>query len=106
MASVTYSDMMVDVDDDYSQHEELEHLHAALMHDNDDTTHLIVGRNTFTNLQFVDFMTLAIKYDSIRCIKYLVEVKGLTVKGLGYLTGATSWNSVKAIEYLKAKDAD
>ena len=105
MASVTYSDMMVD--DDYSpENEELEHLYAALMHDNEDTTHLIVGRNTFTNIQIIDFMTLAIKYDSIRCIKYFVEVKGIAVKGLGYLTGATSWNSTKAIEYLKSKGAD
>ena len=95
------------VDDDYNpQQEELEHLHAALMHDNDDTTHLIVGRNEYSNVEFADFLTLAIKYDSIRCIKYFVEVKGLTVKGLGYFTGATSWNSVKAIEYLKSKGAD
>ena len=105
MTSVTYSDMMVD--DDYSpQHEELEHLHAALMHDNDDTTHLIVGRNTYTNTELIDFLTLAIKYDSIRCIKYFVEVKGLTVKGLGYLNGAISWNSEKAISYLTEKGSD
>ena len=105
MASVTYSDMMVD--EDYCpQNEELDHLNAALMHDNDDTTKLIIERNVYTNLEFIDFLTLAIKYDSIRCIKYLVEVKSLTIKGLGYLNGAISWKSVKAIEYLTEKGAD
>ncbi len=108
MASVTHNDMMVD--DDYAENPvqiEMEHLIAAIVHDNDDTTHLIVGRNNYEVEQLHSLFLLAIQHNSIRCIKYFIEVKGLDVNhpNSNYLNIAKYNTTQSTIDYLISKGA-
>ncbi len=105
MASVTHNDMMMDEEDPIQV--EIEHLTAALVHDNDDTTRLIIGRNNYEVGQLHSMLSLAIQHNSIRCIKYLVDVKGLDLNypNANYLNGAKTFGSQVTIDYLISKGA-
>ncbi len=105
MASVTYNDMMIDEEDPIQV--EIEHLTAALVHDNDDTTRLIIGRNNYEIGQLHSMLSLAIQHNSIRCIKYLGEVKCLDLNypNANYLSFAKTWTTQATIDYLISKGA-
>jgi hypothetical protein len=106
MASAVTSDMMID-DDESPINEEMEHLLAAIIHDNDDTTHLIIGRNNYEVEQLHSMFLLAIQNNSIRCIKYFIEVKGLDVNhpNGNYLNMAEIWTTKSTVDYLISKGA-
>ncbi len=101
----TQHDMMIDEDDPIQV--EIEHLTAAIIHDNEDTTHLIIGRNNYDIGQLHSMLSLAIQHNSIRCIKYFIEVKSLDINypNANYLSMAKTWTSQPTIDYLISKGA-
>ncbi len=103
----TKHDMMIDVDEEDPARIEMEHLTAAIIHDNDDTTHLIVGRNNYDNEQLHSMLLLAIQHNSIHCIQYFIEVKDLDVNhpNAQYLNIAKMWTTQPTIDYLISKGA-
>jgi hypothetical protein len=101
----TEHDMMIDEEDPIRI--EIEHLTAAIIHDNEDTTHLIIGRNNYDNVQLHSMLLLAIQHNSIRCIKYFIEVKGLDINhpNGNYLNMAEMWTTKSTVDYLISKGA-
>lgn len=80
-----------------------ENLDAAIIHDNDDTTRLIVERTKLDSDYLYYLFHLAIVFGSMRCIKYFVEKQGLDVNYKDTLALAKSKYNTEVIDYLISK---